>query len=230
MKSFSTALISLLFASTAFAGPGSDKAAQTIAAGEVASAQAGDVVVEDWWYPLRLDSVDALSNARYYYRRDNERAAADEIRKGASWLMYAAGHALPDTRRALMGARTNLLTLADDLDTGKLAGAARLDEALAEASHALAEWHYYRARDEYGRQEMANAAQDLEAAAAHLENAATSAHIQYGPDTITEFEDIYTDGKMVSRGETVDNNLMGKHLDSVKSAVETMARTLKHPS
>jgi hypothetical protein len=168
-----------------------------------------------------------LSNARDYYRRNNERAAADEIRKAASWLTYAAGHASSEPRERLLGARTTLLTLAEDLDTGKVAGAARLDRALAEASHALAEWHYSRAREEFGEHDSTTAAQDLEAAVGHLENAARSAHFEYGPDTITVFEEIYRDGKTISEGKTIDNNVLGEHLDTIENAVETMADTLK---
>lgn len=228
MRQISIALTSLLLASTAFAATGGAAGARTKADSSMPAAEPGWVVVEkDWWYPLRLDSVDALSSARDYYRRDNERAAADEIRRAASWLTYASGQASPETRDALLGARTDLLTLADDLDTGKVAGAARLDGALAHASSALAQWHYSRAREEFGRHESVDAAQDLEAAASHLENAARSAHFQYGPDTITVFEDIYRDGKMASEGKTIDNDMLGKHLDGIESAVETMADALK---
>jgi hypothetical protein len=227
MSQISVALTSLLIASTAFSAPGSDSGTQTKTDGSVPAAPPGWVVVEkDWWYPLRLDAVDALSNAREYYRRNNERAAANEIRRAASWLTYASDQALPETKEALLGARTNLLTLADDLDTDKVAGAARLDDALARASSALAQWHYYRAREEFGRHDSAAAAQDLEAAAGHLENAARSAHFQYGPDTITVFEDIYKDGKMISEGKTIDNDMLGKHLDGIESAVQTMAGAL----
>ena len=74
--------------------------------------------------------------------------------------------------------------------------------------------------------DTSSAAEDLEAAAAHLENAAMSAHMQYGPDTITVFEDIYKDGKLVSEGKTVDNNKLGEHLDTIEGAVQTMADAL----
>lgn len=228
MKRISMALMSLFLALTVFAAVGNDAGAATKADSNVPAARPGWVVVqENWWYPLRMDSVDALSKARDYYRRNNERAAADEIRKAASWMTYASGQASPQTKEALLGARTNLLTLADDLETGKLAGAARLDGALAEASSALAQWHYSRAREEFSQHEPTIASQDLEAAAAHLENAARSAHFQYGPDTIAVFEDIYRDGKMISEGKTVDNDMLGKRLDGIQSAVQTMADTLK---
>lgn len=227
MKGTSLLLTSLLLTSTAFAAAG-DNAGARPKAGDDAAARPDTVVVEEnWWLPLRLDSADSLTKARAYYRRNNERAAADEIRKAASWLSYASGHALPDTRGALLGARTDLLTLADDLDTGKLAGAAHLDETLAEASSALAQWHYYRAREELGRRESEYAAEDLEAAATHLENAAQSAHLQYGPDTIMVFEDIYKDGKRISEGKTINNDMLGKHLDTVKNAVDLVADALE---
>jgi hypothetical protein len=228
MKRIAIVATGLLLTSSAFAAVGSNSGNTAAVARDRSSTPSDTVTVtEEWWVPLRMDSADALGNARYLYRRHNERAAADEVRRAASWLSYAADHALPHTSRALLGARTDLLTLADDLDTGKVAGAASMDEALTQASNALAEWHFYRARDEYGKRDVHSAIQDLEAAAAHLENAAQSAHVQYGPDTITVFEDIYRDGKLISEGKNVDNNKLGEHLDTIEGAVATVADALK---
>lgn len=228
MRNLSMVLASFLLASTALAAVGDEAGARSKAEGDKPAAQPGWVVVEeDWWYPLRMDAVDALSSARDYYRRNNERAAADEVRRAASWMTYAANQAASHTKIALLGARTNLLTLADDLDTGKMADAARLDGALAEASSALAEWHYHRAREEFDRHDSAKAAEDLEAAAGHLENAARSAHFQYGPDTVTVFENVYRDGKTISEGKTIDNDVLGKRLDGIKDAVDRIADVLK---
>ncbi|MGD8809120.1 MAG: hypothetical protein PVG24_05915 [Gammaproteobacteria bacterium] len=219
---------SLLLASTVIAAAGAGPArAAGVAADKSADSPDSVIVTEEWWYPLRMDSADALAHARFLYRRNNEREAAEEVRRAASWLSFAANHALSHTSQALLSARTDLLTLADDLDTGKVAGAARMDEALSQASSALAQWHYYRARDELGKSDVRNAVGDLQAAASHLENAAESAHLEYGPDTIHVFEDIYRNGKYLSEGKTVDNNMLGKHLDTIEDAIETMANALK---
>jgi len=227
MNKTSVVITGLLLTSTAFAGVGGSPGNSAAAPGDTSTTSPNvPVFAEEWWFPLRMDAADALGHARYLYRRDNEEAAAKEVRRAASWLGFAADDATEHTRTALLGARTGLLTLAEDLETGKVAGAARMDSALTEASRALAEWHYFRAKDEFGKSDMNKAARDLEAAAAHLENAAQSAHVQYGPDTITVFEDIYRDGKLVSEGKTIDNNRLGEHLDTVENAVETMARAL----
>jgi len=228
MNRISTLLAGLFLGSMAFVA-GASNSAHAAGIGPDKSAESPDsvIVTEEWWYPLRMDSADAIAHARFLYRRNNEQEAAGEVRRAASWLNYAAGRALPNTAEALRSARTDLLTLADDLDTGKVAGAARMDEALTQASSALAEWHYYRARDEFGKSDVNNAVRDLEAAAAHLENAAVSSHMQYGPDTITVFEDIYRNGKFVTEGRTVDNNTLGEHLDTVERAIAKMADSLK---
>lgn len=225
MKTTYLTLAGMLLASNAFAVVGHDTSARTSDA--VAVSDPDYVVIdEDWWVPLRMEPSDALNDAREYYRRDNERAAADEIRKAASWVSYASMHALPHTKQALLSARTGLLTLADDLETGKVRGAARMDATLADASHALAQWHYYRARDEYGKHDSITASRDLEAAAANLENAARSAHLQFGPDTITVFEDIYEGGRTLTKERTIDNDVLGMHLDGIKKAIDTMADAL----
>lgn len=185
------------------------------------------VVVEDaWLYPLRLDSVEALDEASFHYRRNEERAAARKIREAVSWLDYAAHHAEPITKGKLDTAQTELRTLADDLSTGKVVGAARMGAALAHASQGLAEWHYYRAKEQFGKNEALLASQDLEAAAAHLQRAADSAHYQFGPDTVTVFDDIVKDGKLIENGRTLSHNQLGTRLDKIESAVKEMADAL----
>lgn len=187
-------------------------------------AQLGWVAVEDeWLYPLRLESVEALDKAEFHYRRNEERAAAREIREAVGWLDYAATHAQPVTKKKLETAQTELRTLADDLSSGKIVGAERMSAALARASQGLAEWHFYRAKEQYGRNEALHASQDLEAAAANLQRAADSAHYQFSPDTVTVFNEIIEDGRVIEEGRAIGNDRLGKRLDVIENAVEEMA-------
>ncbi|MEZ6097832.1 MAG: hypothetical protein R3E01_02560 [Pirellulaceae bacterium] len=231
MRKTSFAVAGLLLASLAQMAMAQDAKVNAKAKGDKPAASPGWVVIEeDWWYPLRFDSVFALDSARYHYRRHEETAAANEIDRAVTWLKYASGHAMPITKEKLDASVRDLTTLAADLRAGRLTDGARLDGAMARASHALAEWHYYKAKESYGKSEEGYAAQDLEAAVAHLQHAANSAHYQYGSDTITLFETIRNNGKTVSETKTVDHNLLGKHLDGIEKAVKEMGETLQKAS
>ena len=53
-----------------------------------------------------------------------------------------------------------------------------------------------------------------------------SAHFEYGPDTVTVFDDVFKDGVRFSEDQTVDHNRLGKHLDTIKSAIEKVGEAL----
>lgn len=101
------------------------------------------IIEEDFWPPLRYEPLITLDSAGYHYRRNEERAAANEIDKAVSWLKLAAGHAMPITKGELTTAMDELEKIAKDLREGRVMTAATMDSALANAAHALGEWHYY---------------------------------------------------------------------------------------
>lgn len=217
-----------LAVSTSFAVAQEAKPANSSSAkGEKPKASPGWIVVEeDWYLPLRYDSLVALDNARMHYRNKEEKGAASELRKAITWLKFAESHALPVTKSKLTATVSELTSLASDLESGKTFEAARMEMELGKASHALAEWHYFRAKDYFGKGDEKYAAEHLEAAVAHLQHAANSAHYEYGPDTVTVFDSIAENGWLITESKDVDHNILGKHLDVVEKAVKEMGDTL----
>ena len=67
--------------------------------------------------------------------------------------VLAAGHAMPETKKHLQEAATELKSVATDLEAGNVIAAKRLDASLAKAAHALATWHFYRAKESWGKTE-----------------------------------------------------------------------------
>jgi hypothetical protein len=197
------------------------------AKGEKPKDSPGWVVVEDEvWYPWRFEPMVWEHNARVHYRQHEEEAAANELRKAESWLRFAQGHALPETRKALEAAASDLHSLAADIGHGKVVKAARLDLALAQADHALAEWHYFKARDALGRLEASDAAMHLRSAARYLEHAATSARLEYGAETAAFFEDIDEDGRVIDEVATIEPDRLASHLAALEREISRMATTL----
>ena len=170
---------------------------RTAKKGEKPAASPGWLIVEeDLWFPLRFEPLRSLDAARYHYRRNEEKAPANELGKAVSWLKLAAGHAMPVTKQKLSTAANELTTLAKDLRAGKTSAAEKMDASLAKAAHALSEWHYYKAKESWGKGEEKDAGHDLELAALYLQHAANSAHYQFGADTQEVITKIYHNGKM----------------------------------
>ncbi len=56
-----------------------------------------------------------------------------------------------------------------------------------------------------------------------MKHAAGSAHYQYGPDTMTVFDEVTQDGVTTSEVDTFDHNVLGKRLDAIEKAVKEMS-------
>ncbi|MCA9159515.1 MAG: hypothetical protein KDA72_14365 [Planctomycetales bacterium] len=204
--------------------PAVDSKTTNAAKGEKPEESPGWIILEeDWYFPLRFDSLVSMNNARMLYRKREEKAAASELRRAITWLKFAESHAEPITKSKVATAVSELTTLADDLEQGKLRDAALMENSLSRASAALAEWHYFKARESWGQSDEKYAAQYLQAAVAHLKHAAGSAHFQFGPDTVTVFDQVTQDDETTSEVETFDHNLLGKHLDAIERAVKEMS-------
>ncbi|MGD8896974.1 MAG: hypothetical protein PVJ73_13135 [Acidobacteriota bacterium] len=184
------------------------------------------VIEDDVWLPWRFEPLVWEDSAQVHYRQKEEKAAANELRKAESWLKFAASHSLPESKKALQAAESDLASLAADLEQGNLVDATRLDYALARADHALAQWHYFRARAALGQMEETAAATDLRTAARYLQHAADSARYEYGPDTATFFEDMDEYGRAVDEGTTIEPNFLTSHLTALEREIQKMATTL----
>jgi hypothetical protein len=195
--------------------------------GEKPKDSPGWMVVEDEvWYPWRFEPMLWAHNAQVHYRAHEEHAAANELRKAESWLRFAQGHALPETRKALDAAASDLHSLAADLGQGKVVKAARLDYALARADHALAQWHYFRAKEGAARSEQADAAMHLRAAARYLEHAAASARYDHGAEAATYFDDVDEYGRVMDEGATIEPDRLARQLTALERQIHKMATTL----
>jgi len=185
------------------------------------------VLEEDFWTPLRFEPVESLDSIRYHFRRNEEKAAANEIDKAVSWLRLAEGHALPITKEKLTNSANELTTVASDLRVGKIGAAADMEATLARAAQALGEWHYYKASESWGENEEQDAGRDLAMAANYLQNAANSAHYQFGPDTTEVITDYYKHGWWESKAVTIDHNKLGKDLETIQKAMKQLSEKLK---
>lgn len=196
--------------------------------GEKPKATAGWIILEeDFWTPLRFEPVESLDSIRYHYRRNEEKAAANEIDKTVSWLRLAEGHAMPITKEKLTTAADELTKVAADLRTGKVAKAAEMEATLARAAQALGEWHYYKASESWGKNEEQDAGRDLAMAANYMQNAANSAHYQFGADTTEVITDYYKHGWWESETVNFDHNKLGKDLQTIEKAMKQLSEKLK---
>jgi hypothetical protein len=186
----------------------------------------------DYGYALRLESANALFNARNHYRRGETREAVNELRKVMSWVQTAAGEMqLPGPRARLDDAAGGLARLAGELEAGRLVEPADVDTELSRTSQGLAEFHYYRARarETSDAEDARYAARELVMAATYLMQAATMSHYQYDPDTMTMFEEVRRDGRLAAQQGRVESERLGRHLDAVAVAIREIGNAPRGP-
>lgn len=218
----------IIFATTAASLPAADAKGDEPLGPKPKDSPGWLVLEEDFWYPWSSSAGDWLLNAEISYRHNEEKKAAKEIRRAESWLDFAAGHAAPITKKSLESAAKTLTTLADDLDSGKIVDARRLDSAMSKANQALAEWHYFIAEDKLAKNDEKYAAEHLANAARYLQYAANSARYSYGDDALTLFEKIEEDGITVYENKVVSPSMVKKNLDALKSEIDKLSATLKN--
>ena len=185
------------------------------------------IIEEEWYVPLRKESLGSLLDAQYHYRRAEELMAAGELRKAASWCRLAESTASKDNKEALMTAVRDLDAVALDLEEGRVGSAAAFDKSIAKASHAMSHWHWFRAKDKYGKGDKRAAADELAMAAQHLQNAAAATKHKFDHEAMKRIEkvshysrsDIQREGKHLNNLED-DLTAVEKAVTGLKSAIE----------
>ncbi|QDV85816.1 hypothetical protein [Planctomycetes bacterium TBK1r] len=229
MKTLSMFALAALMVAPAVVGSAADTTTGTKTKGSKPAASPGWLVIEeDFWTPLRFEPVESLDTIRYHYRRNEEKAAANEIDKAISWLKLAESHAMPITKEKLTYAASELTQLSAKLRSGEVASAAAMDSALGRAAQALGEWHFYKAKESWGKGEEQDAGRNLTMAANYLQHAADSAHLQFGPDTTSVITDYYRYGYWTGDTVKFDHNKLGKDLQSIERAVSDLGKEMKN--
>jgi hypothetical protein len=184
-------------------------------------------IIEEFWFPLRFEPMETFDAARYHYRRHEEKSAAREIHKAVSWLNLAAEHAMPETKKHLQEAASELKTVAADLESGNLVAGKKLDASLAKSAHALATWHFFKAKEAWGKTEEADAGKHLVMAANYLQHAATSAHYQFGPDTEEVMTKVFRNGKETQSESHTKHNWVATDLEGIEAALRELGKTME---
>lgn len=221
-----TALVlTVSLASLGAAGAG--RTAVTPQKGEMPKDSPGWVVVgDDVFTPWQFEPMRWTDSARYHYREGQEKAAAGELRKAASWLRYAAANALPISKGALETAARDLHALAVDIEHGQVVGANRLDHAIAEADHALASWHYFKAKaSSAAKGDESRAAGDLYAAARYLRHAANSVRYSHASDAEDFFDEVDRYGGIMD-DEEIPPTRLASDLAKLEIELQRMGDTL----
>jgi len=126
----------------------------------------------------REPSVKAGEPASHFQKADelflkeDLKAAASEIRKGAGFLRQKAKNATEDSKEGLNASAQELEKLAKDVETGGVTSEKQLKDTFARSYHALSNYEYKRASESWAKkktretgQALTNAAQDVEHAA-----------------------------------------------------------------
>ena len=110
-----------------------------------------------------------FQKAKQDYLKKNLKAAADEIRKGASYLKSEAANAGEKGKEILTESARELEKLADDVQKGAIKSVKKLESAFARAYYAQAVSSHIKSTESWARKEVANTGNSLEKATNYLE-------------------------------------------------------------
>lgn len=156
-----------------------------------------------------------------FVKRDTK-AAASEIRKGASFLTTEAEHGTGETKKALMVSARELERLADDVEKGTVTSAKKLDETFARADHALARHHLAKATNAWAKRENAKTGEALRSAGVYLEHGLewTGGKVESGTKDVIHHSRVLA-GKLIEGTGWVPAEV-GKGLESVGNEIEKL--------
>lgn len=119
-----------------------------------------------------VELASHFQKADELFLKKDLKAAASEIRKGASFLKGKAKSATKDSKEGLDASAQELEKLAKDVEAGGVTSEKQLKDGFARSYHALSNYEYRRASEAWAKkktratgQALTNAAQDVEQAA-----------------------------------------------------------------
>jgi hypothetical protein len=121
--------------------------------------------------PVTTSLEQSFQKARHDFVQKDMPAAAQEIRKGVTYLKAEAAAAAGKGKTALTASSRELEKLAGDLEKGTVHYVKQIDMAFARAHRSLAENAHLKAAEAWTRGEIKNTAGYLETAAVSLKRA-----------------------------------------------------------
>ena len=183
------------------------------------------------WYPVVDEPQRHFDAAAEAVAKKDYKAAATEVRKGASYLRLESARAVGDVKKALDAAGVQLEKMASGLEKGGVKTEKQIDKAFADANHALALAHRAKAAESWTAKAYDQAGYELKAAAQDLESAAawTGAEAKTAAAAATSdaraLGDKLASGGVWAKGEVVKGfDSLGTALNKLGSSIGARAK------
>lgn len=229
---------------------GFEKKAQAAETAQPATAEApkaseGHIVVKEEVLNAFVESPsEYFHKARQSFLKKDYKAAAEDIRTGASFLRLQAARATIEGKKELIGSIAELEKLAGDVEKGTVTSAKTLDNAFAGAHYALAKHHYLKAVEYKAEGAGTKLGHALKAAAIHLESGFAWSGHKLEAATVAVIKDTgLAAGKLIEgtgwiskeAGDIIDKigveiEKLGKMLEPAKKTIAAATTPAAEPS
>jgi hypothetical protein len=176
--------------------------------------------------PSSIEQI--FQKARQDYIQKNMNSAAEQIRKGATYMEAEATKAPAKGKEALTASARELSKLADDVQKGTATSAKRLNESFARAYVALASDSHIQSTESWAKKETIKAGNNLDAATKYLERSFAWAGQRVETSTkeaIKKSKDLSL--KLQNKGSVIAEEV-GEGLKETGNEIEKFAKRISH--
>lgn len=184
-------------------------------------------IEEDILVMLIDEPTHHFEAARADFLSGNPIGAANEIRKGASFVKIEYARATPEGRRAIYDSTVRLAELADRIEKGEVSSVETLDAEFARTEQVLAFHHDLMARDYVARQRHRLAGQELASAAFHLEQSMKQAKHELAADETAAVTNARETGRELSQETRAATEKTRTAIENLLAKIEAHGKRLE---
>lgn len=178
------------------------------------------------WYPVSEQPQRHFTDAVAAYAGKDYKAAAADIRKGASYLRLEGARATGDAKHELHSSILQLDKVAASVEKGGMNEEHSMSRTFAKANHALALEHRSKAAESWARKEYDKAGYELKAAAHGLESAAGWVGGEAAAGASATVADTRALGDKLAGGATWTRDEVGKGFESLGNGINALGQKI----
>lgn len=178
------------------------------------------------WYPVVQEPQRHFLAAADAYAKKDYKTAANQVRKGASYVRLESARAVGDVKKGLDAAGAELDRTADALDKGAVKTDKSMDKSFADAEHALALAHRAKAAESWTDKAYDQAGYELKAAAQGLESSAAWTGSEAKGAAASAAADANALGDKLANGGVWAKDEVAKAFDSLGHAIDKLGGTI----
>ncbi|MDB2414146.1 hypothetical protein N9W34_00065 [Rickettsiales bacterium] len=186
-----------------------------------------EVIVEDIVIAYSGEPANHFYHARESYLEDYRKIAADDVRKGAKYVLLESESAAGEGKTALLSSYKNLLNLAHDMERSEHVDIHRINKVFTHALYNMSHHQYIVAKESWAKKEAYKAGEAISAAANNLRHAAAWAEVGLEADGVAVVNEARSIGKSLKEGSGWTEKQVGKGLENFGGLVTKVGKELE---